>query len=237
MKNAHELARDGWTEQTDAIYEIVDRALELVEREQPFETLKHYASVSGGGIDIAAYLSGVPECMTEYEPQPISRAGRTVALVASGSYSAAVSTENMVKRGSAVTALALALERTQHAVEIWLDHSYGTFGNTDQVYRSRVLVKGPRDVIDPERIAFALAHPSSFRRLGFAAALRAPKAVRDAIGIGAGGGYGLPTNPALDLPDGTIYLDAVLSSADVPDPDRFVTARLKKLGLISGDED
>jgi len=228
-EEAFGLASNGWADGLTKATEIVNNALALVEREHPAQTFESYHDVVGGQVDVGRYLAGMPECMVEYEMPPISRVGRVVTLVASVSYSGAISSESAFKRGAAITALALALEATGHETELWADlSSESRNGHFSYV---RVLVKGAHDLVDPERIAFAYGHPAMLRRLGFMESFAMPANMHLSFGLGKG--YGLPTDCEHDLPDGTIYLPSLRSSSDVPDADRFVTDHLRSLGLLS----
>src|SRR5260221_137698 len=123
--------------------------------------------VSGDSVDIGRYLAGEPECMMDWPLQPTSAAGRVITLCASICYSGSIDAEVIIRRGQVITALALALSRLGHNVEMWADISAMQVGRGAQS-RFRILVKGADDTLDPARIMYAYAHPTMLRRLGFA---------------------------------------------------------------------
>lgn len=156
-----------------------------------------------------------------------TRAGRVITLVASVSYSGAVSKEAIKRRGHAIAALAFAISRIGLAVELWCDLSAKegeTFGHM------RVLVKGANDELDPARIMFAYSHPGMLRALGMPAMHAYPEDVRKALGVGYG--YGMPIDPKKDLAEGTIYLPCVLSDRDIPDAEIALMQYLRDIGIV-----
>lgn len=226
FEDAVELSKYGWKDGLTEAMPIAEQALDLVEADIETIEMNPLWDVTGGEVDVGRYVQGIPENMVEYELTPVSTAGRVIALCASTVYSGSISTASVMKRGAAITALALALERTGHETELWADMTTQRGGYS---LTSRVLVKGVNDVVDPERIAFAYAHPSFLRQLLFADWLRAPKTYKRALSIP--GGYGTPAPPHRDLPEGTIYLPELKSNHDVEDPDKLIIDTLTELGL------
>jgi hypothetical protein len=225
FSEALRLCRQGWDEGLVDILPIVEEALELIERDHPVDVFTTYHDVSGSEVDMGRYLGGIPENMIEYLPVTISKAGRTIALCASTCYSASVSVENIKRRGSAIVALALALEKAQHTCELWADISVNSSHLDGKATRVRILVKGVHDIVDPAKIAFAFAHPAAYRMLGFTCWEGLCKGRNP---------HGRPVDPLEDLPEGTIYLPAVVSYQNV-DASVFVMEQLTKLGLVRGD--
>lgn len=226
LKKAGELAKYGWTDKLQDTMRLVDSALKTTEQERPTVEWAPTYDVAGGECDIDRYLVGVPECMIEYPPMTVSKVGRVVTFCASTCYSGSQSAESVIRRGQAIAACALALLETGHAVELWADMSV----SDKRTVSHRVLVKGAHDVIDPSRIIFAYAHPAMLRQLFFAATFHLPSDWLSAIS--AGGGWGAPTKPVQDLPEGTIYLPELKYGQDVPDADKFIIQTLKDIGLV-----
>lgn len=231
-------AKNGAPDLTAKAMPLVDSAISYVHKETELHTWEPVWDVTGGAVDVGAYVTGVPENMVRYDPAPVSNVGRVITLCASVCYSGALSVDTVLRRGVALTALALALEETGHAVELWADLSTsGRARSGGRMYaiRTRVLVKGAHDFVDHSRIAYAYAHPTMLRHLGFAQWDGAPEKFHTPCSLG--GGYGSVTQPLRDLPDGTLYLPGLRSSADVPEPERFVIDTLRDLGLITPDPD
>ena len=214
------LARMGWTDELDSALELAESAVTLADKEHMMDSFNQPVwDVTGVQVDVGAYLAGTPECMIDYPLSTTSKAGRVITLCASVIYSAGLEPESVKKRGRLITALALALSRLGHNVELWADLSGSNEAGT---VRHRVLVKGADDELDPARVMFAYAHPAMLRQLHFSAmeghGYRASQSV-------------LP--PKRDLPEGTIYLPELRSGGDVPNADEFLRAHLGELGLLA----
>lgn len=235
LAEARRMAIHGWPEGEQEAMKLVESALSLVEREHPRTTFRSFYDVSGSEVDVARHLSGVPESMVEYEPLTISRVGRVVTLCASVTYSGSLSARSVLKRGAAITALAVALERSGHAVEIWGDRTGHpkTGPKQTRVGQTRILIKGAHDTVDPSLIAYVLAHPSMLRRLMFATALVAPADERQAFGWTSTYLGEIPMDPIEDMPEGTIYLPTLCTERDVPEPAALIESTLRRLGLLS----
>lgn len=222
------MVSEGWEDGVKSALPIAEHALRTIEKEIDRPRVTSEWNVYGAEVDIGRYMSGVPECMVDYEPFIVSKAGKVVTLCSSYIYSAAINASTIIKRGAAVMGLAMALQESQHSVEIWIDHTSDT-GNT--VVSTKVLLKGANDSIDPAKLAFQLCHPVVLRKLGFAHEHTYPAWLYRAQGVG--GGYGSPRNPLQNLPEGTIYLDCIHANDDrTSDPERFVSDTLRDLGLI-----
>lgn len=71
-QQALELARDGWTATVPAADVIVaDLRTRMADRLTT--DLARIIDVAGSEVDMAAYLSGVPECMLDAEPRTMYR--------------------------------------------------------------------------------------------------------------------------------------------------------------------
>lgn len=219
---AYTLAREGWSAELETSLAAAEDAIRKVETEHTLLTFVPTFDVSGCDVDVARYLSGEPECMVDYPLTPIVKAGRVITLCASISISAAVDTSSIIRRGQAITALALALSQLGYACEIYADLTGYSSGKTSVI---RTRIKSAHDVTDPERIMFALAHPAMLRVFGFAAIYKQPDP-------DAADAKQRPRNPIEDLPDGTIYLPCLKSSRDVPDADTQLLAWLRQLEIV-----
>lgn len=228
LEDAVKLAKEGWTDHPTSILDLAEHAVTMCEQEHEQFTFSPVFDVAGSDVEIGRYLSGEPECMVDYPLTVTSKVGRVITLCASVGYSSSVSTETMIRRGTMITALALALMKLGHAVELWADTS-STRGPNGNRIRIRTLVKGANDVIDPERIAFAFAHPGMLRQLCFAI-----KAHPDITGFRDCQPNNLkPIAPKEDLPEGAIYLPEVRTSHDVPEAAEELRRYLDELGLLA----
>ena len=227
IAHALDLATDGWADELNAALTVAETAVTTVERDMPTAAFPLVYDVAGCEVDVSRYLAGTPENMIDYPLAEISKAGRVITLCASISASAAVSPDSIKRRGQTVTALALALSRLGYATEIYAEMTTTNGGYKCSI---RTLVKEARDMIDPERLMYALAHPSMLRVLTFCSFWGLPELWVNRIGKH---GIGAPCDPIKDLPEGTIYLPCVFSDHDVPDADRQLLKWLQELGIVT----
>lgn len=226
-----DLAWNGWSKEQHVTLKTAEEAVAKVEQEVDMMAMTSYHDMVGAEVDMALYLEGDPECMIEYEIVEEPKPGRVITLCASISYSCAVSKESMKKRGHLVAALALAMDKLGYQTELWADMTLSPKGGGSTRLQERVLVKSPKDLIDPARLLYAYAHPSMVRNLGFGAGHDAPKGIQNAVGIGSY--YGVPVAPFQDLPEGTIYLPEVRTGQDVPNADKELYRYMKQLGIVN----
>lgn len=182
LQEALNLARYGWAEGETRARKIADvlfeRVTNLIERED----MVH--DVVGNSLDISAYLNDDPECWTRQESHiEEGRAVRIFRLVYNNHASASISADTLMAKGAAIAALVRALEYAGHRVEV----QCLPFVISDAPgYEARVLLKPAEQDMDFGRMVFALAHPSTFRRLGFSCF------EADPLMSEVGSGYGNP---------------------------------------------
>ena len=235
IQEAAELCRNGWQKGLTDAMPVAEDALDAIEDEVETLDMEPVWDVTGTEVDVGKFVQGVPECMVDYPLTKTSKAGKVVTLNASGCYSGSLTTEAVMKRGAAITGLALALERSAHETELWIDLTTDTRKDTrhgNGRIEIRVLVKGVNDVVDPSKIAFAYGHPSVLRRLGFATMWAADPDTRTACRIPLGYGRVADGFENDDLPEEAIRLPGLETARDIPDADKFVHDHLKNLGLL-----
>lgn len=221
---ALKMARMGWTEQLESTLELAQSAVETADREHMMDSFNQPVwDVTGSQVDIGAFLAGTPECMIDYPLTETSKVGRVITLCASVCYSGSIGSETINRRGRVIVALALALSRLGHNVELWADISSENIKG--ETLHMRILVKGADGELDAARIMFAYAHPAMLRRVGFGAKNKFGKKYHPASCI--------PVGPAKDLPEGTIYLPEICSDEDVPNAEEFLREHLGELGLLA----
>jgi hypothetical protein len=233
------LAREGWSKHLDSTLEIAREAVTATEQEHDQMTFQPQWSVSGGMVDMGAFLANEPECMIEFPPAKTSRVGRVITLCASISVSGSISAESLVKKGQVITALALELERMGMNVELYADQSADGSMETGKGYErafmtQRILIKGANDILDPAKILFAYAHPAMLRVLALTGYHVMNDKWLDAMGgerNSGYGSYGMPAKPPRDLPEGTLYLPESLSGEDT-DVAEWLNHYLREIGLV-----
>lgn len=197
-----DLAGRGWPEGLENVDAIRARVSAIVAREVTRPAWVF--DVAGAVPDVGRYLAGEPENMLT--PCEETAPARIVRLVVNFAASCNITAAAMYKRGAAALALVDAIESTGARVEIVVCNAHCASGNKRAVI---VTVKRAEDHADPDRLAFALAHPATLRRLWFAYAENTyTPDERAEYGVG-NGSYGTPA----DMPDaerGDIYLPAAL---------------------------
>jgi hypothetical protein len=222
------MAREGWSDELASAMEIAENAVTMADQEHMTESFNQPAwDVTGAQVDVGAYLAGTPECMIDYPLSTTSKVGRVITLVASSIISTMISTDTLIKRGRVITALALALARMGHAIEIWSD-SVGTKDGKTLIQRT--LVKGVNDELDPAAIMFALGHPAFHRQLVLGTRDMFTGAWSDMTSIKPSP---RPASFAATYPEGSIFLPELCSSSDVPNADEFLKKYLGELGLLA----
>lgn len=226
---AIKLARDGWAQGEEHVKKystaLFDKLASRVEREYPVY------DVEGAGIDIARYVDGEPECWQRMEPVVTEGSGRRIIrVVYCGSASCGISAETMLARGAAVVALVQLLEMAGHGVQVDV-----VFGISERA-EYWISVKASDQPFDLGRVAFAVAHPAMFRRLGFSVMEKSALPVQRMLGVGSG--YGSPGD-AQDR--GDIYLPKMYwGGSEWTSPgaaEAWVLAELKRQGVNLGEEE
>ena len=222
------LVENGWPEGTRQVAQILTR---IKNSEEEIEKPQILWDVEGDMVDIGRYVSGEPECMMRWEPEKTSK--RIARILFPISVSGGVSTELMRWRGACVLALIDKLEA--EGVRAHVDICYASRAG-EHKWLMIANVKRPDEVLYVDRMAFHLAHPSSFRRVMFSLAENGPdELVAKHDMHGTCGGYGMPiqdVNPY--LPKDAQY-DLVVPGVHLYTVDQAVKEMEKMLGTICPD--
>lgn len=191
-----------------------------------------YQDVSGAYVNVADYLSGVPECMTDYRIDPTTQSMPTVSLVIACAVLGGVSSDAIAARGRTLVALIDAIQAAGKTVELWADMtSNGSGYGEKHTARFSIKLKSASAPLDVATVMYAMTHPSFFRGLGFNTRHALPSAWRQALGVGFG--YGRTVHKAefieRDYPEGAIFIPALQEDDD---PDEILTSTLRKLGML-----
>lgn len=233
------LGRDGWSEELPEALAVAESAIEMAEKEHMTDSFNQPVwDVTGAQVDVGAFLAGTPECMIDYPLSETSKVGRVITLAVGTAISASISSDTYLRRGRCVVALALALSRLGHAVEIWafdssVCHGKGAGSNSAHL---RVQVKSAHDEVDPAALMFALAHPATHRALMWAVRDRFPQPWKR--GLSMASRRGMPNDQVCKTeqemyPEGTIFLPGIRSGNDVPEAAEFLKKYLGELGLLA----
>lgn len=156
----------------EAVEALVADILADVETEVPRPDFERVWDVAGSEVDVDRYLAGEPECMIEYPPLKVAKAGRSIRIIVSTSLSGGASSEAVRARGAAIIALCDALAARQHPLEVWITDSSTKVGQTlgaGQRLVYSVLVQSPQDPYDRAKVLYAVSSADVQRQLCFAA--------------------------------------------------------------------
>ena len=170
-----DLANRGWPEGLRRIMANVHIIERFIGPKQPRLELVH--AVQGPGIlDMARYTQGRPDSWVVWEDvdERYGTSNRIVPIIFNLAASAGVSPDTIFQRGAAVCALVDILEHSKVRTSITLvemgaytSSIRGRGPNTPQSSTFKVTLKRPEDVLDRDRLAFALCNASVQRRLMF----------------------------------------------------------------------
>jgi hypothetical protein len=227
LQDACDLATHGWDEVRPKVDNLLaDLEPRLADAFGEYYVTRH--DVAGSFVDVGAFVTGEPECMVEFVPEPDSRMGRVIKVVVAGTASAFVDPDDIQRRGIAVLALVDVIHKMGLGIELWWDSTVtGTGGD----YSTAVKLHDSSEPLDINTVMFALAHPSMLRRLQFSVQEQSIKAKAQ----GVGSGYGTPSQ--LGILKHTNF-DVVVEklqdgSGDiVANPFEWVVSTVTGLGLI-----
>lgn len=227
-------ARLGWPEAP--VVEVAAITEKIREDVRPLlhDTFTMEWDVTGGAVDVAAFLEGVPENMIRLEPVKVAKPGRVVTLIVQGSVSWRVQPEEYVKRGAAAVALVEALELAAISVEVFVEYTTGSLPRgTGPIDLMTILVKvkAAGERLDRERLLFMVANADSLRRIVFAAWEHEPAAIRQKFGFQQHSGYGYA--PRVITQAEAVNASVVLEELHRTETaDEWVRKHLVEFGLI-----
>jgi len=160
---AVKLARNGWPEGLERMQNILSKA-ELPQGPRSYEPMP-VASLAGDEVDVGAYLSGEPECMTDWTMVETPTYGKVVKLLVHLTANAEVTADALFRRGAMAFLIVDQLESIGIRCEVWGLTKCSVAAS--QKFISQVCIKQADQQAEPDRMAFMLAHPAVFRRFGF----------------------------------------------------------------------
>lgn len=145
--------------------------------------------ITGSYVDVDAYIQGVPECMCDF----VSKRVNTFAdILVNPTISCWVKTDTIIDRGREIMKLVDALEKRHIKTRVSLMTVVRGENTDKKFYVVNVVCKDYCELLDQNRLIFALAHPSMPRRMMFALQEQ-EEDIRRTFGC-PGGGYGVPGN-------------------------------------------
>lgn len=235
---ALDLARNGWAEGESKVGAICRRLEDKIAHRIVRDDWNY--DVEGQAFDVARYLQGEPEHWSRPEESyTITGHGeRHVKIVFNGTSAWFVSAKAIIIKGAAIAALVEMLEYANQRCEVWLVMSVGsrlTKNLTKATFATATRVKAYDQPLEISRLAFALAHPASLRRLHFAAAEGAHKSIVEGVSAPCSYGRACEFN---ELDDTSVYVPC--SGKTEPNADwtsqeyaeTWVLAKLAKQGIV-----
>lgn len=229
VREAKELGREGWQEGVDQI----DTALHAIIPAAGHEPRWGWG-VTGGSVSIGRYLTGHPKTMRNRRKKQMG-AAPVLHIVLNVVASCAINAQQMTNYGAAITGLIDRLENTGKRVH--LDIVMVTAAGAGQKIRLSVgwNIKKASEHVDLAQVAFAIAHPACFRRIGFAMMERCSK---DAYSPGYGMCADAKPCDVPDWEDGTMIIDGVNHAPsrcnDPKDALRLAVEQLNKAAVLAG---
>lgn len=164
FSEAVSLTRTGWPEGAAKVLAIRSIANGIVNAMVSARATSYAYDVTGSFVDVGRFMSGEPECFFTESQEYGNINNPIVKIIANLSASASVSSEHLFLRGAAVAAAVDILESLGRRVEVYAASSHIIGKN---IYNIMVMVKKANQPLDIDRLAFAIAHPSFYRRLMF----------------------------------------------------------------------
>ena len=191
LEDACEALTHGWDMHRAEMSEQVDSLISSLQEEVNDYIGTHHREVrdvSGGFVDMDRYLLGEPECMVESWMDEDTLQGKAIKVLVNVAAAAHVSSDKLIARGAAVAAAMDAVMTSGMNVELWVGESIGG-SEPDHMLVDLLCVKEYNDLIDPDVLAFATAHPAMLRRVFFYMNEQHEESERRMFGIGPEGGY------------------------------------------------
>lgn len=164
FQDAIELASAGWPDGAARVAALRDNCEAFVAAAKAAKTKGYGWDVTGDFIDVGRFLGGEPECCGS-EQDGLGLGSRVASIRLNACVSASVSTPAIIARGLTVLVAADLLESCGIRCEILV--SQATHEDR-RLVEANVTVKHPDVPVDIDKLAFSIAHPSFFRRLGIA---------------------------------------------------------------------
>jgi len=165
-EEALKLAETGWAEGAQQVIALRDKFDSFLQAQKSARVGAYGYEVSGDWLDVGRYLDGEPECfgIEVNDGEIVSQ--KVVSLRLNNTVSAAVTTEQIIRRGLTVLLAVDLLEACGLRVEVIVCQATYYYGTKDH-REMNLTIKDANQPVDIDRLAFWIAHPSAFRRFGF----------------------------------------------------------------------
>ncbi len=201
MPDALRLAREGWPEGASALRRALD-ALTITPTLRRAPAMAY--DVGGERPDVPLFVAGDPAHMITSAPVE-ERATRIYSFLIHTGARVVTKTHEIMNRGAALLRWIDALEQAGHRVEITALKRQRDDAGRGQILTGEFPLKKAGEHWEPDRLAFALAHPAAHRRLWFAHMEQTPE-IEAGFSNAHGGSIDLKPE---ERPSGVIYLPVI----------------------------
>lgn len=224
--DAMNLARNGWREGL-AMIESLTARLESVTGSLVQNQVVQW-DVAGDFADAGLFSAGVPECMGSFHEEIAQGPGKVVRILYNIAASGGADCATLMKRGAAVVALVDALEGAGRSCEIEIASVQENMSGAR--YTVLLPVKSAGEPVELDRLAFILAHASSYRRLMFACFENETPEVRSRYKFHIQKGYGTPERHKDESADVNVPEISLFNSANDAQALAWIRAELQRQG-------
>lgn len=161
---AQELSRNGWAAGVKRMAKVRDLVNLPDASDRSIQPQPEWAE-DGDEVDVERYLAGEENCMIRFVPELTPSYGKVAKIIVNLAASCGIDSDTQFRRGAAACVLIDALEGAGVRCEVWSLPFWGKAGY--DLFGARVLIKRPDEHVEPDRMAFMLAHPAVMRRFGF----------------------------------------------------------------------
>ncbi len=237
-EDAVELSRKGWPEGVKKAQAIANPLQEKLYSKIQLATIQY--DTTGTLLDVGRFAVGEPEHWGNWEYSLIDGEGtKYVHIVMNGTASCGIEASVLIARGAVVSALVNLLELGGCRAKVTLAYAVTPRADAPPIFQTTVTLKQYDEPLDLDRLTYALAHPSTFRRLFFSLMECQPTALCHAMGVPRGG-YG-SQGDLLKADQGDIYLGSMSYGAvDWENPEsaeRWALKHLQELGVLQPAEE
>lgn len=162
-EEALNLFNNGWTDKVEEIRKSLVQFEKAQERDVSYQKRRPTSSVVGFAPHVPNAILGLPNSMIMTERTPMK--AKAVCIVYNMTMNAGTDSNDILQAGIAVLKIAYAMELRGYRVRIDVVPFCAGIGRENAA--CIVCVKDWRQHIDIKKVAFPIANPSMFRRLGF----------------------------------------------------------------------
>lgn len=226
---ALKLAKDGWEEGMDALSDALAAVIPASGRESRWGW-----SQVGTSVNIGRHLHGHPKSMRSRRKKTMGSAP-VLHVACNMTASCMVTGQQMANYGAAIAGLIDRLENSGKRVHLDMFFAIYIPNSGKAFLQTGWNVKRASEHVDLAALAFSIAHPASFRRLGFALMERTPRDVENSC---YGYSADLIRSALPDATEATMLLDGVSHSPDrcndVKDALRLAVEQINKAAVLAG---